>query len=237
MPGRVFLVWEPHASFSRDDARVRDLWLQAARLLARVHTVDWQRALPDWEKPQPLNEEVERWKNVLRHAQDPDWLAAGTELGALLASRLPDEAPVGVIHGDFQPGNILYDRRSSRWIDRLGAGLDRRARPRPRLDPDDVRQRGVARELAAGRSGIRARPDRRLSRRRRPGLSPSRMVSGAGALSSRVRSPASMSNFIAPASVRTRCGSASRLRFRLLFARGIELAGRAAFAIQREPLK
>src|ERR1700749_5130313 len=43
MPGRVFLVWEPHASFSRDDARIRDLWLQAARLLAQVHTVDWQK--------------------------------------------------------------------------------------------------------------------------------------------------------------------------------------------------
>jgi aminoglycoside phosphotransferase (APT) family kinase protein len=109
MPGRVFLVWEPHASFSRDDAKVRDIWLQAAQLLARVHTVDWQRALSDWEKPQPLNEEVARWKNVLKHAQDPDWLAAGTELGELLASRLPDEAPIGVIHGDFQPGNILYE--------------------------------------------------------------------------------------------------------------------------------
>src|SRR6202050_5162722 len=91
MPGRVFLVWEPHASFSRDDARVRDLWLQAARLLARVHTVDWQRALPDWEQPQPLHEEVGRWKNVLRHAQDPHWLAAGTERGALLGARVPHE--------------------------------------------------------------------------------------------------------------------------------------------------
>src|ERR1700723_1336949 len=64
MPGRVFLVWEPHASFAHDDERVRDLWLQAARLLARVHTVDWQQALPDWEKPQALHEEVDRWKSV-----------------------------------------------------------------------------------------------------------------------------------------------------------------------------
>ena len=109
MPGRVFLVWEPHGSFSRDPTELRKIWLQAAQLLARVHRVDWRQALPDWEKPQPLQEELDRWKNVLRHAQDPDWLAAGTELGALLASRMPDEAPVGVIHGDFQPGNILYE--------------------------------------------------------------------------------------------------------------------------------
>ena len=38
MPGRVFLVWEPHESFSREPAQLRDIWMQAAALLARVHT-------------------------------------------------------------------------------------------------------------------------------------------------------------------------------------------------------
>ena len=108
MPGRVFLVWEPHESFSRAPAQLREIWLQAAALLARVHTVDWQQTLPDWEKPQPLSEEIGRWTKILRHAEDPDWLAAGTRLGTLLASCRPDEAPVGLVHGDFQPGNILY---------------------------------------------------------------------------------------------------------------------------------
>lgn len=107
MPGRVFLVWEPHASFQQD--QIRQVWLQAAQVLARVHRVDWRQALPDWESPQPLNEEVGRWAKILRHAEDPKWLAAGSELGALLASRVPDGEPVGVVHGDFQPGNILYD--------------------------------------------------------------------------------------------------------------------------------
>jgi aminoglycoside phosphotransferase (APT) family kinase protein len=130
MPGRVFLVWEPHASFPREPARLREIWLQAARLLARVHRVDWQTALPDWEKPLPLPEEIGRWSKILRHAEDPDWLAAGTELGTLLASRMPDEAPVGLVHGDFQPGNILYqDGRAGGLIDwelaAIGAqGLD-----------------------------------------------------------------------------------------------------------------
>lgn len=109
MPGRVFLVWEPHASFSRDTAHLHEIWLQAARLLADVHRVDWQQALPAWEEPRPLQAELDRWTKVLRHAEDPDWFAAGTKLGALLASRMPDETPIGVIHGDFQPGNILYE--------------------------------------------------------------------------------------------------------------------------------
>ena len=109
MPGRVFLVWEPHASFLRDQIQLRDIWLQAARLLAQVHRVDWHRALPNWEMPRPLREELDRWPQILRHAPDPDWHAAGTALGTLLASTMPDGEPIGVVHGDFQPGNILYD--------------------------------------------------------------------------------------------------------------------------------
>jgi aminoglycoside phosphotransferase (APT) family kinase protein len=108
MPGRVFLIWEPHASFSLEPARVRDLWLQAARLLARFHLLDWKASLAGWEAPRPLEEEVGRWAPVLRHAQDPAWLAAGADLGARLAANLPDAQPIGLVHGDFQPGNILY---------------------------------------------------------------------------------------------------------------------------------
>ncbi len=130
LPGRVFVVWEPHASFSRDPAHVREIWLQAAALLARVHLIDWPLALRDWEKPRALPEELDRWTKLLRHAEDPDWHAAGTRLGALLGQRMPDDAPVGLVHGDFQPGNILYeDGRAGGLIDwelaSIGAqGLD-----------------------------------------------------------------------------------------------------------------
>ena len=130
LPGRVFVVWEPHASFSRDPAHVREIWLQAAALLARVHLIDWPVALRDWEKPRALPEELDRWTKLLRHAEDPDWHAAGTRLGTLLGRRMPDDAPVGLVHGDFQPGNILYeDGRAGGLIDwelaSIGAqGLD-----------------------------------------------------------------------------------------------------------------
>jgi aminoglycoside phosphotransferase (APT) family kinase protein len=108
LPGRIYLVWEPHRSFLRDPSEARHVWLQAAQMLARLHKVDWQTLLPDWEKPRPLNEELDFWTPLLRHAQERDWLVAGTELRRLLAAHLPDGAPVGIVHGDFQPGNILY---------------------------------------------------------------------------------------------------------------------------------
>jgi aminoglycoside phosphotransferase (APT) family kinase protein len=118
LPGRVFVVWEPHQSFSRDPARLREVWLQAARMLARLHTLDWQSTLPDWEKPRLLREELDFWTPLLRHAPDSKWLAAGTELNSLLAASIPDAQPIGLVHGDFQPGNILYvDGRAEILID------------------------------------------------------------------------------------------------------------------------
>jgi aminoglycoside phosphotransferase (APT) family kinase protein len=118
LPGRVFLVWEPHSSFPRDIAQLRQVWLQAARLLARLHKVDWQTSLPHWEKPRLLREELDFWTPFLRHAPDPNWLAAGTELNNLLSVSMPDGRPIGVVHGDFQPGNILYvDGRAETLID------------------------------------------------------------------------------------------------------------------------
>jgi aminoglycoside phosphotransferase (APT) family kinase protein len=118
LPGRIFLVWEPHSSFSRDTAQLREVWLQAARMLARLHMVDWQRILADWEEPRPLHAELDFWTPLLRHAPDPQWLAAGTELRSLLAADIPNGQPIGIVHGDFQPGNILYeDGRAGALID------------------------------------------------------------------------------------------------------------------------
>jgi len=118
LPGRVFLVWEPHPSFLRDQPKLRDVWLQASRMLARLHNVDWQAVLSDWEKPRPLRDELDFWTPLLRHALDPRWQTAGMELGGLLAARIPDPQPVGVVHGDFQPGNILYvDGQAKALID------------------------------------------------------------------------------------------------------------------------
>jgi aminoglycoside phosphotransferase (APT) family kinase protein len=74
LPGRVFLVWEPHCSFPRDPPQQREVWLQAARMLARLHTIDWQSALPDWEKPRQVKEELDFWTPLLRHAPDSQWL-------------------------------------------------------------------------------------------------------------------------------------------------------------------
>jgi aminoglycoside phosphotransferase (APT) family kinase protein len=110
LPGRVFLIWEADASFSRDAATLNSIWTQAAQALAQIHRVDWRTTLANWEQPQPLGEALRRWDKVLRHAQDSEWLELGLRLQERLLATEPQPAVIGLIHGDFQPGNVLYEK-------------------------------------------------------------------------------------------------------------------------------
>jgi aminoglycoside phosphotransferase (APT) family kinase protein len=130
LPGRIFFVWQPHGSFPRETAAIRSLWLEAARMLARLHRIDWRTALADWERPRALCDELNTWMPLLRHAEAPTIANQGAQLHGLLVEQIPDERPIGVVHGDFQPGNILYlDGKANAVIDwelaSIGAqGLD-----------------------------------------------------------------------------------------------------------------
>ncbi len=109
LPGIPCLIWDPDPQFPRTDQAIGELWRHSARALADLHDFDWQHHLADWEKPRPLSEEVLRWDGVLAKAQEPEWLAAGQRVRALVLAQMPEGMPVGLIHGDFQPGNVLFD--------------------------------------------------------------------------------------------------------------------------------
>lgn len=109
LPGRMFLVWDPHPQFARDAAAVHTVWEQTARLLAQFHRVDAGVLLRDWEAPRSLTQELAVWPNVLKHAEDPAWLAAGTALGQALRATAPSAVSMGLVHGDYQPGNVLFE--------------------------------------------------------------------------------------------------------------------------------
>jgi aminoglycoside phosphotransferase (APT) family kinase protein len=130
LSGRIFFVWGPHGSFPRETAPVRALWFEAAHTLARLHRLDWRTVLPDWERPRAPRDELDTWVPLLRHAATPAIESEGAQLHRLLGAHIPDVYPVGVVHGDFQPGNILYvDGKAEAIIDwelaSIGAqGLD-----------------------------------------------------------------------------------------------------------------
>ena len=108
LPGRTFIGWEPHASF-RDPAVAADVWRRTAAALPGFHRFEWRAHLRDWAEPRPLREEVEYWDPVLARAPEEEWIAAGSALRDRLLESLPDDSPVGLLHGDYQPGNALFD--------------------------------------------------------------------------------------------------------------------------------
>jgi aminoglycoside phosphotransferase (APT) family kinase protein len=109
LPGREFFIWDPDPSWSREPEVVGPLWRQMAEALPRFHQVDWRAALGDWEAPRPLEVEINRWTRVYAKAPEPSWARAAEEVKDLLLASLPDDPPIGLVHGDYQPGNGLFE--------------------------------------------------------------------------------------------------------------------------------
>ncbi len=108
LPGNVFFVWDPPAEFDRSAAAAEPLWRQCAEALVQVHLFDWRTHLPDWEKPEPLREQITRWERIYQQALDASWVEEAERTERALLDSMPDGEPVGLFHGDYQPGNLLY---------------------------------------------------------------------------------------------------------------------------------
>lgn len=124
LSGRSFFIWSPDRLFDLADAAVAPLWLQAAVALADVHQFDWRARLEHWEAPRALAEAVSRWDPVLAKSPEPAWIVRGRALADRLLATLPPSRFIGVVHGDFQPGNVLFhDGRLSGIVDWELAGI------------------------------------------------------------------------------------------------------------------
>jgi aminoglycoside phosphotransferase (APT) family kinase protein len=107
--GLPFFVWTPDRAFDRSPAAVAPLYEQVIDAMAAVHRFDWRRHLADWEAPRALADEVLRWDPILAKSPRDDWIESGRVLRDLLLATRPDGAPIGLVHGDCQPGNALFD--------------------------------------------------------------------------------------------------------------------------------
>jgi aminoglycoside phosphotransferase (APT) family kinase protein len=109
LDGEPFFVWQPDAEFDRSDAAVAPLWTQTIDAMIALHRFDWQRHLPQWEAPRLLQDEIMYWEPILAKAPDTDWIAQGRAVCERLLVDIPRGAPIGLVHGDCQPGNALFD--------------------------------------------------------------------------------------------------------------------------------
>jgi len=118
LPGYTFFVWDPAPGVSRDPTHGAQVWDDCIRTLAALHAFDWRQHLAGWEAPQDLAHEITRWERIYAQAPEPEWIVAAEAAERALLDSLPDGTPVGLFHGDYQPGNCLYmDGRLSGVID------------------------------------------------------------------------------------------------------------------------
>ena len=109
LPGRVFFVWDPHPSFDRHGENALSIWRQCVAERGAIHRFDWRRKLGNWEAPEALSDNLSRWRKIYSQALDPAWAIKAEEVEQRLTDHLPGEYSLGLFHGDFQPGNLLYD--------------------------------------------------------------------------------------------------------------------------------
>ena len=108
LPGDVFFAWDPPSSFDCSKSAVHGLWERCARALPRLHQFDWRTELSDWEQPESLESQITRWERIYAQALDPAWINAAEACERALLDSLPAGEPIGLFHGDYQPGNVLY---------------------------------------------------------------------------------------------------------------------------------
>lgn len=82
----------------------------AVAKLAALHRVPWEPRRSAWGEPAPLTEEMKRLDHLLdRDTLDPKAVGRAHEIRARLRSSIPADARVGLVHGDFQFSNILFN--------------------------------------------------------------------------------------------------------------------------------
>lgn len=109
LAGEPFFVWEPVAAFDLSDGAVTALWEQTINAMIDLHRFDWKLHLLRWEAPRGLSEELGRWDAILVKSPEPTWITNGRKTYDRLLATLPKNTPVGLVHGDCQPGNALFD--------------------------------------------------------------------------------------------------------------------------------
>lgn len=91
---------------SLDDAARLELGGEIMTALAGIHRLDW-RPLTYLGEPIPFADDVTRWDRLIERAADPERLADAGEVRRRLLETIPEDAPVGVFHGDFQTANLF----------------------------------------------------------------------------------------------------------------------------------
>ncbi|MCP3913273.1 MAG: phosphotransferase family protein [Actinomycetia bacterium] len=82
--------------------------VQAMTALGGIHGVDWRDRCPGLGEPVDLGTDVISWDRFMERVAEPDRLNRIPEIRDRLVESLPTSVEVGLCHGDYQFGNLLY---------------------------------------------------------------------------------------------------------------------------------
>jgi aminoglycoside phosphotransferase (APT) family kinase protein len=86
---------------------------QAIHALAAVHSVDWTPlAAAGWDSPADYRSELRLWDRARQKMATPELKEAAERLALELETQLPSDARTGIVHGDFQFSNLLFDQHN-----------------------------------------------------------------------------------------------------------------------------
>jgi aminoglycoside phosphotransferase (APT) family kinase protein len=88
--------------------KLREMAREAMRALAGIHRVPWRERAPGLGPALPFDGDVVRWDRFLPKVAEPERFRFQPRVRERLLARLPEGAPVGLFHGDFQVGNLFY---------------------------------------------------------------------------------------------------------------------------------
>lgn len=90
------------------EAQRREMARLAMTALANIHRVDWRAKLDYLGAPVPCQDDVVRWDRFVERAADPESMQLQPEVRAKLLARLPEDAPIGLFHGDYNWMNTFW---------------------------------------------------------------------------------------------------------------------------------
>jgi aminoglycoside phosphotransferase (APT) family kinase protein len=106
LEGDVLRIADGEWGSTLSDAQKLALGREAMTALVGIHRLDPAKVeyLGD---PVPFADDVTRWDRFYERAADPECLKDAPVVRQKLLDQLPDDAPVGVFHGDFQIANLF----------------------------------------------------------------------------------------------------------------------------------
>jgi aminoglycoside phosphotransferase (APT) family kinase protein len=106
LEGDVLRIADGEWGSTLSDAQKLALGREAMTALVGIHRLD-QAKVEYLGDPVPFADDVTRWDRFYERAADPECLKDAPVVRQKLLDQLPDDAPVGVFHGDFQIANLF----------------------------------------------------------------------------------------------------------------------------------